>query len=52
MKFIELLFVKAINAFNHINAVELALIPKPTANEKLLAEIRALVNAHKEEATV
>jgi len=51
MDFIEYLFVKAVNALNHINAVELALIPEPTDDEKLLEELHHLVKIHREEVT-
>ena len=48
--FVVFLFVKAINAFHHKNAEneEPPPPPEPTAEEKLLAEIRDLIKAQQE----
>ena len=47
--FVVFLFVKAINAFHHAKSEEPAPPPEPSAEEKLLTEIRDLLKAQHEE---
>jgi len=47
--FVVFLFVKAINAFHHAKSEEPETPPEPSAEEKLLTEIRDLLKAQREE---